>query len=194
VLLEDSVPIANRAVTLELGTASCPATTNVLGYATCSVPRAPSLGPSTFTATFGGDDYYLPSAVTRSTVVCAFPSGGSFVIGDRESGLVTFWGSQWSKQNQLSHGNAPSSFKGWTPGSFEATWDGADWSTDPGSSGSQPSGTLPPYMAVIQTSSVRKSGSRISGDTVHIVVVKTNAGYAPNAGHDGTGTIVATLR
>ncbi|HEX4677702.1 MAG TPA: Ig-like domain-containing protein [Gaiellaceae bacterium] len=193
-LLEDSVfPIENRTVTLKLGTASCTATTGVLGYATCTVPRAASLGSSTFAATFAGDTYYLPSSATRSTIVCAFPSGGSFVIGDRESGSVTFWGSQWSRQNQLSRGDAPSSFKGWTPGAFDSSWSG-DWSTDTGSSGSQPSGTLPTYMAVIQTSSSRKSGSRISGDTVHIVVVKTNAGYAPNAGHDGTGTIVATVR
>jgi hypothetical protein len=28
---------------------------------------------------------------------------------------------------------------------------------------------------------------------VHIVVVKTNSGYAPNPGHDGTGTVVATV-
>jgi len=28
---------------------------------------------------------------------------------------------------------------------------------------------------------------------VHIVIVKTDAGYAGNPGHDGTGTVVATL-
>jgi hypothetical protein len=49
-------------------------------------------------------------------------------------------------------------------------------------------------MAVIQTSSSSKYGSRISGDAQHIVVVKTDSGWIPNAGHAGTGTIVATVR
>jgi hypothetical protein len=31
-----------------------------------------------------------------------------------------------------------------------------------------------------------------SGDIAHIVVVKTNPGYAPNPASTGTGTIVAT--
>jgi len=44
-------------------------------------------------------------------------------------------------------------------------------------------------MAVIVTSSATKSGHTISGDTPHIVVVKTNPGYAPNPGHAGTGTV-----
>src|SRR2546426_5043276 len=35
-----------------------------------------------------------------------------------------------------------------------------------------------------------KKGPVISGDIVHIVPVHTNAGYAPNPGHPGTGTIV----
>jgi hypothetical protein len=194
-LLEDYLfPVGGRTVTLKLGTASCTATTNGLGFATCTVPRAPNLGSLTFTATFAGDAYYLPSSATRSTIVCSFPSGGSFVIGDRNSGSVNFWGSQWSKQNKLSHGDGPSSFKGWASGSFDASWgNDDDWSSDPGNSSSPPA-ALPTYMAVIQTGSSYKSGSRIYGDTVHIVVVKTNAGYAPNPGHDGTGTIVATVQ
>jgi hypothetical protein len=45
-------------------------------------------------------------------------------------------------------------------------------------------------MTVIGSSKISKSGSAISGDTVHVVVVKTNPGYAPNPGHAGTGTVV----
>ncbi|MHB8659897.1 MAG: hypothetical protein ACYC91_18530 [Solirubrobacteraceae bacterium] len=41
------------------------------------------------------------------------------------------------------------------------------------------------------TSNVTKSGRTISGNTTHIVVVKTNPGYAPDPSHYGTGTIVA---
>jgi hypothetical protein len=48
-------------------------------------------------------------------------------------------------------------------------------------------------MAVIVTAGSSKSGSTVSGNTVSIVVVKTNAGYAPNPGHAGTGTVVATI-
>ena len=33
----------------------------------------------------------------------------------------------------------------------------------------------------------------ISGNTTHIVVVKTEPGYAPDPGHHGTGEIVATF-
>ena len=46
-------------------------------------------------------------------------------------------------------------------------------------------------MGVVVSSSVTKKGSSIAGDTVEIVVVKVNPGYAPSPGHPGTGTIVA---
>ena len=48
-------------------------------------------------------------------------------------------------------------------------------------------------MGTLVTSRASKSGSLISGTTVHIVVVKTNPGYGPNPGHDGTGQSVATF-
>ena len=48
-------------------------------------------------------------------------------------------------------------------------------------------------MAVTVSGSSSKSGSTISGNTVHVVIVKTNSGYAPNPGHAGTGTVVATI-
>ena len=48
-------------------------------------------------------------------------------------------------------------------------------------------------MAIIVSSAITQSGSTIAGDTQHIVVVQTNSGYAPNPGHAGTGTVVATI-
>jgi hypothetical protein len=48
-------------------------------------------------------------------------------------------------------------------------------------------------MAVIVSSKIGKSGSQISGNTVAVVIVKTNAGYDADPGHAGTGTVVATL-
>ena len=70
---------------------------------------------------------------------------------------------------------------------------GTGWSTDPGNSAPPPAGPLPAYMAVIVASKITKSGSQISGDTAHIVIVKTNPGYDANPGHAGTGTVVATI-
>jgi hypothetical protein len=46
---------------------------------------------------------------------------------------------------------------------------------------------------VIVASSISQSGSTISGNTVHMVIVQTNPGYAPNPGHAGTGTVVAQI-
>jgi hypothetical protein len=48
-------------------------------------------------------------------------------------------------------------------------------------------------MAVIVTSSAAKSGPVISGDTAHIVIVRTDPGYAPDPGHAGTGTVVSQV-
>ena len=105
---------------------------------------------------------------------------------------MTFWGAQWSKRNVLSGGAAPAAFKGFalnpaTPGC------GVAWTTDPGNSAPPPPGPLPAFIAVIVASAVTQSGSQISGNTAHIVIVQTNAGYDPNAGHAGTGTVVATI-
>ena len=48
-------------------------------------------------------------------------------------------------------------------------------------------------MGVLVSSSIIKSGSTISGGTTRIVVVRTEAGYAADPGHHGTGTIVANF-
>jgi hypothetical protein len=125
----------------------------------------------------------------------AAPGGGSFVIGDKESAVgtsVTFWGSQWWKVNAMSGGSGPAAFKGFA-GSPETPACGTAWSADPGNSTPPPAGPLPAYMAIIVSSSVGKSGSSISGDTPHIVIVKTNPGYAPDPGHAGTGTVVGIV-
>ncbi|HWL32596.1 MAG TPA: Calx-beta domain-containing protein [Gaiellaceae bacterium] len=136
------------------------------------------------------------------TVTCTFtngvffaPGGGAFVIGDGNSAIdtaVTFWGAQWWKLNTVSGGTAPAAFKGFAKDATAPTC-GTDWSTDPGNSAPPPPGPLPSHMAVIVTSSTGKSGPPITGNTPHIVIVRTNAGYSPNPGHEGTGTVVATV-
>jgi len=106
---------------------------------------------------------------------------------------LTWWGAQWSKQNALSHGAAPAAFKGFIASvSTTPPGCGATWTTGPGNSPPAPS-SVPTYMAVIVTGTVTKSGSTIRGDSVHIVIVKTNAGYGPEPGKPGTGTVVGEL-
>lgn len=154
-----------------------------------------STGYYTITTTITDVGGNTASTACQTLVFAFAPGGGSFVIGDGNSAIgsaIIFWGAQWSKQNSLSGGAAPASFKGFadspaTPGC------GSNWSAGPGNSTPPPAGPLPAYMAVIVTSSVTKSGPTISGDTVHIVIVQTNPGYAPDPGHAGTGTVVAVI-
>ncbi|HLX18828.1 MAG TPA: hypothetical protein VKR23_01640 [Gaiellaceae bacterium] len=125
--------------------------------------------------------------------------GGTFVVGDLTVGpmsgavgeSVTFWGAQWWKLNSLSGGTGPAAFKG-----FEDTTAppmcGLTWTTDPGNS-TPPPATIPQYLAIIVASNVSKSGSAISGDILHVVIVKTDPGYQGNPGHAGTGTIVSVV-
>jgi hypothetical protein len=173
------------------GTSLCTATL-ANGAASCPATFAQT-GSYTITATYGGSGFYPSSSDTTSVLVYAFaPGGGTFVVGDKsDSGTVTFWGAQWAKVNTLSGGAAPDGFKGFALNG--ATTCGVAWSTDPGNSSPPPAGPLPAYMAVIVTGKSTKSGSQISGTTVAIVIVKTDAGYDANPGHAGTGTFVATL-
>jgi hypothetical protein len=136
------------------------------------------------------------TVATCTTLVFAFaPGGGSFVIGDGNYALgtdVQFWGAQWWKRNSLTLGPAPASFKGFAERPATPTC-GAIWSTDPGNSPPPPAGPLPTYMGVIVSSGITKFGPVIVGDTLHIVVVRTDRGYKPNPGHAGTGTVVARV-
>ncbi len=151
----------------------------------------------TFLITTTINDVGGSTAMTYCTTLgFAFaPGGGSFVIGDKNAAIgksVTFWGSQWAKVNSLSGGSAPSSFKGFAEAPLTPAC-GVGWSFDPGNSTPPPAGPLPAYMGVIVTSSVSMHGTQTSGNTVNIVIVKTNSGYAPDPGHPGTGTVVAVV-
>jgi hypothetical protein len=132
---------------------------------------------------------------TTSLIVHALTSGGSFVIGDQDAvvgNTVTYWGAQWWKANHLSGGAAPAAFKGFA-NSAVGTTDLASWTTDPGNS-SRPPASVPSYIAVIVSSSIGQSGSTISGNAPHVVIVRTDPGYAGTPGHEGVGTVVAVLR
>jgi hypothetical protein len=56
-----------------------------------------------------------------------------------------------------------------------------------------PPATVPAYMAVIVSSSVLKFGPLAIGNIAHVVVVKTDPGYAADPSHAGTGTVVGTI-
>jgi Bacterial Ig-like domain (group 1) len=136
----------------------------------------------------------ITSNTVTVTWTLTFASGGSFVIGDLENhsgASVLWWGAQWSKSNPMSGGAAPASFKG-----FEDTNStpacGQTWTTDTGNS-TPPPPTVPLLMGVIVASHITQSGSTISGDIVHIVVVRTDPGYQPDPGHPGTGTVIAQV-
>lgn len=120
-------------------------------------------------------------------------SSPSFVIGDLNAvpdNTVNFWGAQWASLNSLSGGVAPDAFKGFAVTAPQSC--GGVWTSGPGNSSDPPS-TVPSYMAVIAASSITQSGSTITGDVSKIVIVRTNPGYGPAAGHEGTGTVVSVV-
>ena len=196
-------PVPAQTVTLSVGSQSCTGTTDGAGNVSCTLGSVVvPLGPETVKADFAGDAYYLPSSDSATAMVFAFPSRGAFVLGDTTvatagSSTVTWWADTWSSLNILSGGAAPPAFKGFAgvitlPTGTPPVGCGSSWTTTPGNS-PPPTSTVPAYMGVVVSSSVHKSGSIISGNAVHIVVVKVNPGYAPNPFSHGTGTIVASF-
>jgi len=202
-LMEDGKkPIPGRMVALSLGSGAsaqtCSASTAADGSARCSIdPVNQALGPGQASASFGGDGFYMPASTSMSALVFAYATGGTFVVGDGVAAVgasSTFWADTWSTQNTISGGEGPSSFKGFanTPSSTPPVC-GGTWVSDPGNSSGPPPSPLPGYMAVVVSSSVTKSSSAESGNITRIVIVKTDAGYAPDPQFHGTGTVVAVL-
>ncbi len=204
-------PVANLVDANPFGTVADFSATINWGDAstTAGVVSGPAGGPFTvsgthvyatsgfFTITSTITDVGGSMAMTTCTaLVFETSAGGDFAIGDGNAAVgtaVTLWGAQWSKLNTLSGGDAPASFKGFVNVPPTPPACGTNWSTDPGNSAPPPPGPLPAFMAVIVSSQITKSGSTISGNTPKVVVVKTNPGYAPNPGHEGTGTVVAVV-
>jgi hypothetical protein len=46
---------------------------------------------------------------------------------------------------------------------------------------------------MIVATTIAKTGSKIAGNTAHVVIVRTDPGYAPNPSHAGTAFIVGVL-
>jgi hypothetical protein len=141
------------------------------------------------------DDGGSTADAQTKVLIYGLAQGGNFVIGDGNAATgstVTFWGASWWKLNTVSGGSAPASFKGFEDQPARVSC-GQNWATDTGNSTPPPAGTLPAYMAVIAASSISQSGSTVSGNAPHLVVVQTNPGYTPDPGHPGTGTVIASI-
>ena len=200
VLEEDGVtPIEGRTLTLTLGTQSCSGLTNASGSFSCTIVVSQPTGPATASATFLGDNFYLPSSDTEAVITASNVGNGAFVIGNNNAAMgssVYFWGSQWSSKNSLTGGTAPLGLQGLRQEPFQPIVRKHLGSTDPGNSAPPPAGPLPAYITVIVTDKATKSGSQTSGKIKKIVVVKINPGYSNNhgnPGHAGTGTVVAVI-
>src|SRR6185369_16392815 len=145
-------------------------------------------GIATANASYAGDPNHTGSAGSATFAITA-PSF-YFVIGDNDATVgsqVTFWGAQWAKQNSLSGGAAPASFKGFVNSTSTApAVCGGTWTSNPGDS-SGPPASVPEYITVIVSSSINKSGPVISGNNYKLVIVKTNPGYGPDPSQAGTG-------
>jgi hypothetical protein len=126
-----------------------------------------------------------------------FLGRGAFVIANTAAvlnGNVEFWGAQWAKNNHPSGGAAPNAFKGFADTtSTNPPTCGATWTARTGNSSKPLQGPLPFDMVIIVSSRVTQKGSTISGNIVHLVVVKVIPGYAPNPGHAGTGRVVGVV-
>jgi len=160
-----------------------------------------ALGPQTITATIcdaGG----TCATATSQALIFTYTTGGSFVVGDSSAGVLTagaigagnavsFWGAQWAKANDLSGGAAPSAFKGFSNSPVTPVC-GIAWAAAPGNS-SPPAADVPTYTAMIVATTIIEKDSKIAGNTAHVVIVRTDPGYAPNPGHAGTALVVGVL-
>ena len=201
-----SAPFPSQVVTLSIGSQSCMGTTDASGNVSCTIPSVTvPLGPETVGASFGGDAYYAASSAQKQAIVFAFPPYGAFALGDKTvaaatpSTSVTWYWDTWRQPNVLSGGGAPDEFQGFIknitlPTTTPPTQCDSAWTTPRYVTASQvPLHSIPSYMGTIVTSSVKRVASTIYGNTVGIVIVKTDPGAYKNPPLRGTGTIVATF-
>jgi hypothetical protein len=192
---------AGQVISFTLGMQACTGTTDAAGIASCTISNVSSgsLGSVTLKTAFAGDTYYLASTDSDEVLLFAFPSRGVFVVGDSTAtSTVTWWSHSWSQLNNLSARLAPPAFKGFAdslsglPTQSPAGTCGGTFDASPANSGGPPD-DVPSYMGVLVAGSITKRGADLRGSWGSIVVVRTDAGYAPSPGHAGTGMVVATF-
>jgi hypothetical protein len=175
--------------------------TQAIGNGTAAASNAvtmPAPGVYYWQASYSGDsrdNLVVGACGSEVETVFASNAAGAFVIGDATrlsiGAKVTFWGDQWSQRNPLTAGPAAPSFKGFTDNPASPAC-GALWSTQPGNS-SAPPATLPTQILVVVTKNATQTGSRITGNIVHVVTVNVDPGYGPAPGHNGTGKIASIV-
>ena len=154
-------------------------------------------GTDVLDATIANPAGTITSNTVNVTWVGGYLAQGSFVIADTSDAIghhVTFWGAQWAAQNMPSGGNAPTGFKGFTNNTQTSPPKcGQTWTTSAGNSPPPPKGPLPTYLAIIVSSSIKKSGTKITGNVVEIVTVKVASGYNNSPGGAGKGTVIGKI-
>jgi alpha-tubulin suppressor-like RCC1 family protein len=185
--------VAGRTLTLMVGDGAsaqtCSGTTDATGTASCVIGTVTEpVGPGTARVAFASDGFYQSATDAQSMLVFDPDSHGMYVVGDQSaSGSVTFWGAQWAKSNGSSGGSVNPAFKGFETSLVTPTC-GSSWTVSAIDSATAPTmGST--YMPVIVASTITKSGSMFSGNTVHVVIVKTD----PARANQATGTVVAQL-
>lgn len=99
---------------------------------------------------------------------------------------MTFWGSEWAKQNTLN--GVGSAFKGFANNPSSKATRLRRRMDDRTRQQLLPSRFRPRLHGHDRHHLNRPDGNTISGNITHIVVVVTDPGYASNPGHPGTGT------
>jgi hypothetical protein len=130
-----------------------------------------------------------PAAVGDPLPTAAFAIGDGSAVANSP---VTFWGSRWWKDNQVSTATAPAAFKGYAL-SIDSV--ACTFTTTTGNSAPPPD-VLPPQgqvITVLVTNSVTQSGPKITGAITGFALVKTDGGYDSNPGHAGTGTVISVV-
>jgi hypothetical protein len=194
-------PLSNTAVTF--GAISGPnkgtsgtATTDANGMASFSYSSSKS-GTDTVQGSVTNPTGTIDSNTVVVNWIGTFLAHGGFVVADTAAvlnGHVEFWGAQWAKNNHPSGGAAPKAFKGFAVTATSTPLACGDtWTARPGNSSKPPKRPLPNDMVIIVSSKVTQKGSTVSGNIVHLVVVKVNPGYAPNPGHAGTGQVESVV-
>lgn len=204
---------STATVTADFSNSCGPLSNTTVAFSVLSGPKEGTTGSATtnanglasfsYTSLKSGTDSVVGSVtnlggtIHSNTVavnwIGTFLGHGAFVIANTAAVLnrnVEFWGAQWAKNNHPSAGAAPNAFKGYaditttTPPAC-----GTTWSTRPGNSSKPPAAPLPTDMVIIVSSHVTQRGSVITGNILHLVVVRVTPGYAPNPGHAGTGRV-----
>jgi hypothetical protein len=137
----------------------------------------------------------LVAAALLAVPAASAPADGTgfFAVGDGSSAAgasVEFWGARWWKDNAVSGGAAPASFKGLAVTVTPTGPCSGTFTTAPGDSVDPPAGVAS-QIEVIVVNSATQSGPVISGTYDDIDIVSTDPGYGPAPGHPGTGTVVA---